>query len=301
MEISEPGRHISLYRGFLIVADQNAEIGRVALDDVTAVMATTSAFTASGVVLAELAERAIPFVLCGKNFAPIGLMWPLGGHHAQQRRMEAQIAAPKPLCKRLWQQVVAAKIRGQGHTLAALGHPAGAFVRLASQVKSGDPDNLEALAARRYWPLLFGSQFRRDPDGGGANGLLNYGYAVLRSATARALAAAGLHPGIGIFHRHPNNPMPLADDFMEPFRPFVDLAVATLSAKYGEIVNADAKHRLVAVLQTNLPTTAGTSPLNTCLVRLGASLAGCFLNGTVELDLPLYKAPDAENPKDDDS
>jgi CRISPR-associated protein Cas1 len=294
VDVAQPGRHLAKDRGFLVVAEKGTELGRVPLDDVMAVLATHQATTTSCVLLSELAERGIPFVVCGGNFAPTGLIWPLAGHHAQQRRMEAQAAAPTALKAELWRQVVTAKVRAQGRTLAALGRKAGAFASLAEKVAPGDPANIEARAARRYWPLVFGRDFRRDADGGGPNRMLNYGYAVLRAATARALAGAGLHPGLGIFHRHPFNPMPLADDVMEPFRPVVDLETARIIQDLGPEVTTDAKKRLTALLQLDLPTKAGTTPLATCLHRLAGSLADAFQNGTAVLTIPVQEPPDAE-------
>ena len=194
--------------------------------------------------MAELAERGISFVVCSRNYAPAALLWPIEGHHAQQRRMESQLKVSRPLCKRLWAMIVAAKVHRQGWALAMIGQPAGAFTHLGRRVRAGDPDNIEAQAARRYWPLMFGDRFRRHPDEEGPNALLNYGYAILRAGTARAIAAAGLHPGIGIFHRHPNNAMPLADDLMEPFRPLVDLRVLKMVRLGTTEVTATAKRDL---------------------------------------------------------
>ncbi|MDR3530324.1 MAG: type II CRISPR-associated endonuclease Cas1 [Rhodopila sp.] len=291
VEIAENGRYLAKSRGFLTVSVKGEEIGRVPLDDLGAVIATASGTSASCALLAELAERGVPFVVCGRNFSPAGLVWPVEGHHAQQRRMEAQIAAPRTLGKRLWSEIVAAKVLRQGATLAAVGQKAGAFARLARLVKSGDPENIEAQAARRYWHLLLGPEFRRDREAEGANGLLNYGYTVLRGATARAIAAAGLHPGLGIFHRHPHNAMPLADDLMEPFRPAVDLIVHGLvGAGVGELT-PDAKRRLVGVLTAEETTRAGRTPLSTCLIRLAASLADSFMSGVPALELPLPGVP----------
>ncbi|MCC7428845.1 MAG: type II CRISPR-associated endonuclease Cas1 [Alphaproteobacteria bacterium] len=289
IEIAEDGRHLAKERGFLTVTAGGSELGRVPLDDLAAVVATAQGTSASTALLAELAQRGIAFVLCGRNFAPAALLWPVAGHHAQQRRMEAQIERSRPLSKRLWALLVAAKVRRQGWALAEAGLPSGAFVRLAREVRAGDPDNIEAQAARRYWPLLMGEGFRRDPNGDGANALLNYGYAVLRAATARAISASGLHPGIGIFHRHPYNAMPLADDLMEPFRPIVDLRVCALVQSGLSEVTTEAKRDLAAVLMQEEPTAAGISPVSTCLLRLGQSLAESYLSGAPVLDLPLLR------------
>jgi CRISPR-associated protein Cas1 len=289
VEIADDGRHLAKDRGFIVVSVKGDEIGRVPLDDLTAVVATSVATTASCALLAELASRGIPFVLCGRNFAPAALLWPVSGHHAQQRRMEAQIDSTRALGKRLWTQIIAAKVARQGWALAQRGKPAGAFSRLAQQVKSGDPDNIEAQAARRYWPLLMGESFRRDTDADGGNALLNYGYTVLRGATARAIVAAGLHPGLGIFHRHPQNAMPLADDLMEPFRPLVDLAVVDLLQTGTQTVNPGAKRTLAAVLRREEITPAGRTLVSTCMLRLAASLADSFLTGEPALEFPLLR------------
>ncbi len=292
VEIAEDGRHLSKTRGFLTVSAAGAEIGRVPLDDITAVVATSPATTTSCVLLAELAERGIPFVLSGRNFEPAAILWPVSGHHAQQRRMEAQLGKSGALAGRLWAQLIAAKVRQQGAALAACGKPSGAFSRLAGLVRAGDPENIEAQAARRYWTLLMGDDFRRDSDAAGANAMLNYGYAVLRAATARAIVAAGLHPGLGIFHRHPHNAMPLSDDLMEPFRPLFDVAVVRLLAAGETAVTTDVKRALAALLLEGQPTAAGTTPLSTCLVRLAASVADSFVSGKPLLDLPVHTGGD---------
>jgi len=286
VEVAERGRYLAKSRGFMTVAEKGAEIGRVALDDISAVIATTPAATVSCGLLSELGARGIPFVVCGGNFAPSSMLWPVSGHHAQQRRMEMQAAAGKPLKKQLWARVVAAKIRGQGAALLLAGHVATDFSGLAGKVRSGDAGNLEAQAARRYWPLLMGSGFRREADADGANALLNYGYAVLRSATARAIVASGLHPGMGIFHRHPHNAMPLADDLMEPFRPCVDLAVFGMVREGFCQVTPEAKRQLSGVLRFEYLTELGATPLETCLHRLAGSLAESFLSGKARLVLP---------------
>jgi CRISPR-associated protein Cas1 len=289
LEIAEEGRHLTRRRGFLVVMAGREEVGRVPLDDLMAVLATAPGASASVALLAALAERGVPFLVPGPNFAPAALLWPLSGHHAVSARMAAQIARTRGLEKRLWQRIVAQKIRAQGWALAGIGAPAGAFARLAREVKPGDPANLEAQAARRYWPLMLGEAFRRDVGAAGANALLNYGYAVLRAAVARALCAAGLHPGLGVFHRNPQNPMPLADDLMEPFRPFVDAEVRALLAEGVEEVSVAAKRRLVGVLWRNVPTAAGRSPLATAILRTAQSLAESYLSGVPALEFPLIE------------
>src|SRR6185312_13360468 len=165
VEIATDGRHLAVDRGFLTVAEKGAEVGRVPLDDIAAVIANAHGLTYSNNLLVTLATRGVPVVLCGANHRPAALVWPVDGHHEQAGRMSDQAKARLPLKKRLWQQIVQAKILAQGATLASVGAEAGGFRLLSRKVRPGDPDNVEAEAARRYWPLLFGAQFRRDSDG----------------------------------------------------------------------------------------------------------------------------------------
>ena len=202
VEIAEDGRHLSLLRGFLRVQAKGEELGRVPLDDVVAVLAHAHGLTYSNNLLVALADRGVPFVVSGDNHQPVAILWPVSGHHQQTARMLAQVDAGRPLRKRLWQALVQAKVIHQGAVLEAVGQPHGAFDRLAATVRSGDPENVEAQAARRYWPLLMGDDFRRDRAADGVNALLNYGYGILRAATARAVMAVGLHPSLGIHHHN---------------------------------------------------------------------------------------------------
>src|SRR5690606_29166074 len=148
--------------------------------------------------LVALAERGAPFVLCAANHNVVGMLLSIDGNFQQAKRLDAQIAASKPTHKRLWAEIIRSKLQQQAAALEAAGAPTAPLSALAAKVRSGDPDNLEAQGARRYWGLLFGSDFRRDQDGDDLNALLNYGYTVLRAATARSVVAAGLHPTLGI-------------------------------------------------------------------------------------------------------
>ncbi len=248
-------------------------------------------------LLLALAKRGVVVVLCGPNHTPAAFLWPVDGHHVQARRMRAQLAVSTPQAKRLWQILVRAKVRQQGAVLEACGAPAGAFEMLARKVRSGDPDNIEAQAARRYWPLLFGEAFRRDTDAGGVNALLNYGYAILRSTVARGVMGAGLHPSLGLFHHNRANPLCLVDDLMEPFRPFVDLAVLRLSEAGHAMVTPEVKRFLALVPSLDLPTAEGTTPLSTVVMRAATSLAQAYENGEAALDLPAGEGGKAWAPR----
>lgn len=291
VEIAQDGRHLSVNRGFMVVEWKGEELGRVPLDDIGAVIANAHGITYSNNLMVELSRRGAIVVLCGANHSPVAWLWPLSGHHVQAGRMRVQLDATRPLCKRLWQLIVRSKIEQQAAVLNALGRTGSGLRLLARQVASGDPANMEAQAARRYWPLMFGDAFRRDKDGDGINGLLNYGYAILRSATARAVTAAGLHPSLGIYHRNRGNDMCLVDDLMEPFRPLVDLTVMRLVLGGTVEVTPEVKHRLAELTAADMRTNQGTSPLATCIERLAASLAASFESGKVVLDLPLSPLP----------
>jgi CRISPR-associated protein Cas1 len=187
-------------------------------------------------VLAGLAAAGGMFIVSDEKHLPAAMLLPLSTHSTQAERFMRQAAISLPTRKRAWQQIVQAKLRAQGRLLDEVTGKDWGLHLLAARVRSGDPDNLEAQAARIYWRALFGADspaspeqvFRRDRDGGDVNPHLNYGYAILRALVARALCGAGLHPSLGIHHHNRYDTFCLADDLMEPFRPLVDRVVAKL-------------------------------------------------------------------------
>lgn len=159
------------------------------------------------------------------------------------------------------------------------------------KITSGDGTNIEAQAARHYWPRMMGDGFRRDTSASDVNALLNYGYTVLRAATARAVVAAGLHPSIGLHHSNRGNAFALADDLMEPFRPLVDCAARRLASENGETVDTTAKQALARLIAIDLPLDDAMSPVSVALTKLATSLGQSFETGRLSLSLP--KPPDA--------
>jgi CRISPR-associated protein Cas1 len=292
VDIATDGQHLSAYRGFLVVSKDKEEVGRVPLDDVASVIVHAHGVTWSTNLMVALAQRGALVVLCGPNHAPVAVCTPLDGHHGQNARMRAQWDAGKPLAKRLWREVVIAKIHWQAAVLEAQGVSAVAFDLLARRVRSGDPDNVEAQAARRYWPLLMGKDFRRDRAAGGINGLLNYGYTVLRSLLARSVVAAGLHPSIGIHHANRGNAFALADDLIEPFRPLVDAMAVQLVARGYTDVTPETKRAFAGLIAVDLPGDNGITTVSGAAGRLAQSLAQCFESGkTSDLSLPHPPSP----------
>ncbi len=291
VDISQDGRHLSRDRGFLKVEADGAVLGRIPLDQIAAVIVHSHGVTWSNSLLVELADRGAPVVLCAANHQPRAILCSLQGHHQQNARMRAQWDAPQPLIKQAWKKVVTAKIRMQSAALAAIGQPAAPLDQIARGVQSGDSGNAEAQAARVYWPLMMGKTFRRDADLPDINALLNYGYTVLRAATARAVVAAGLHPTIGLFHSNRANAFALADDLMEPFRPLVDLTARAIAARTGPEVTPEAKRRMADLIALDLPLTGETSPVSVALSRLATSLAQSFEARHLALALPEAPSP----------
>ena len=286
VDIVSNGVHLSVERGFLKVAREKELLGRIALDLINALIVHGHGVSYSANLVSRLAERGTPIVMCGSNHAPVALVWPLDGHFEQGLRMEAQAAAGKPLRKRLWRDLVRAKIANQAHILDVFGVPNTRLIRLAKQIKSGDPENCEAQAAQYYWPRLMGPAFRRDRSGGEANTFLNYGYTILRAATARSIIAAGLHPSLAVYHKSRGTALRLADDLMEPFRPYVDLVVKNLVTGGLKVLDKEAKARLASIVTVDLESDYGTSPMQICLDRLAQSLARIYLGESKKLTIP---------------
>lgn len=292
VDIATDGLHLSLHRGFLMVEKDRAEVGRVALDDIHALIVHAHGVTWTGNIVAALAERGAPIVFCNTAHAPVAVTLPLEGHHAQNARMQAQIGASGPLMKQLWRRIVSAKILMQGALLSARGiSGAEAFPFMARRVTSGDKENLEAQAARRYWPLLMGPDFRRNRDAGDVNALLNYGYAVMRATCARAVVAAGLHPTLGIQHSNRGNAFALADDLIEPFRPLVDALAEGMMREGVTGLDPARKRRFARLIAFDLRMAGETSPVSLAAVRLAQSLGKAFETGRP--DLLLFDPPGA--------
>lgn len=204
----------------------------------------------------------------------------LDGNSVQSEKFRSQIGATQPLRKQLWQQTVTAKIRNQAALLKERGVERGNMLKWAKSVKSGDSSNLEARASAYYWKKLFGenSGFNRDRFGDPPNNLLNYTYAILRAMTARALVGSGLLPTLGIHHRNKYNAYCLADDIMEPYRPFADMIVCRIADSRDDLfeLNTDLKKKLLSVTTTDVVIRGLRSPLMVALSRTTASLSKCF-------------------------
>jgi len=286
IDIATDGRHLSRDRGFLKVSETGTEIGRTPLDQIAAVIVHAHGTTWSTSLLAELADRGVPVVLCAANHSPKSALMPIDGHHAQGARMRAQWRAKTPFIKQAWKQIVRSKVQMQAPALDAISEAPAPLHMMLRKITSGDTSNIEAQAARYYWPRMMGHKFRRDAGSGDENALLNYGYTILRAATARAVVAAGLHPTIGIFHSNRSNAFALADDLMEPFRPLVYCTVRSIVRTRGTQVDSDAKQTLASLIAVDLPLGEGMTPVSVALMKLATSLGQSFEVGKLNLALP---------------
>ena len=286
VEINGNDRYLCKEQGFLCVMNEGKRLGRLPLDDLSMVLVAGYGTVISANLLSALAERCVPVVFCNSSMRPVSISLPLEGHHLQSLRMKQQARAGLPLQKRLWQSIVATKINLQAQLAETLGQKAGHLKELAKAVRSGDSGNCEATAAALYWPLCFGKNFRRDRDEPTVNALLNYAYAILRAATARAIVLSGLHPAFGIFHHNSRNSMPLADDLMEPFRPVADMLVLRLVQGGKTELDPESKQFLAALIHTDMQLRGEVSPAGICLQRLAASLPEVYAGERSSLALP---------------
>jgi CRISP-associated protein Cas1 len=242
-------------------------------------------------LIGELVDNNVAVVYCDRTYHPHAMLLNLNGHHLQQELFSNQIAAGIPLKKQLWKQTVEAKIRNQAALLKCLGKEYRHVAYYAGLVKSGDTDNREGAAARMYWPELFGSDFSRERYGTVPNNMLNYAYAVLRAAVARALAGSGLLATLGIHHHNRYNAFCLADDIMEPYRPFADGIVYLLYDHYGNMgeLTTEIKMKLLEVLSVDVWFGKRKRPLMIALSNTTASLARCYCGEDKQISYPALK------------
>ncbi len=294
IEIADSLASISLNRGFMAVKIEGVEKSKIPIANIDILILNGSGASLTTNLLNQLLEVGTLVIILGKNYMPSGIFYPTDPHFLHKQRINLQIESSKPLEKRLWQSVVKAKILNQAAIISFFSDDEARQIKeLAKKVSSGDKENLEAQAARKYWQRLFGKDFRRDFNLGGINSLLNYGYAVLRAATARAIFASGLHPAIGIHHSNQENAFCLVDDLMEPFRPLVDFVVKRIVEEKGEIseLTPELKKSLTKILNLDLSTASGTTPIGNCLIRLCQSFVNSLESGEAKLDFPLSPLP----------
>jgi CRISPR-associated protein Cas1 len=268
------------------------ETKSVPIEDIGIVILDHQQITITQAVMAKLLQNNTALITCNDTHHPVGLQLCLDGHTLQSQKFKAQISSSAPLKKQLWQQTVAIKIENQAALLAAERAENKYLLHLACTVKSGDSGNNEAKAAAYYWKHIFPEflQFRRERYGPPPNNLLNYGYAILRAIVARSLVASGLLPTLGIFHKNQYNAYCLADDIMEPYRPFADQVVCNIIRMNGKFleITPSMKRDLLSIPVMDVIIEGQKSPLMNAVQRTTASLAKCFEGSGRKILFPTF-------------
>ena len=250
------------------------------IEDIGVLILDHQQITITQAVIAKLLENNVAFITCDNRHHPTGLMLNLDGHTLQSQKFQAQLEASVPLKKQLWQQTVSAKIDNQATMLESVNIGAKNLRNWAMEVKSGDSEHHEATAAAFYWKNIFPifPSFKREREGIPPNNLLNYGYAILRAVVARNIVASGLLPTFGIFHKNQYNAYCLADDIMEPYRPFVDKTVWNIVRMNGSFleITPGMKKQLLNIPAMDVMINEEKSPLMVAVQKTTASLAKCF-------------------------
>ena len=261
----------------------------IPIEDTGIVILDNKQITITQGLMEALLENNCALITCDSKRMPTGLMLPLAGNTIQTERFKSQIEASLPLKKQLWQQTIEAKISNQAAVLKYVtGEPQNNMLKWAGSVKSGDSENMEARAAVYYWKTIFADEFfTRDNDSDGRNGLLDYGYAILRAIVARALVGAGLIPTLGIHHHNRYNAYCLADDIMEPYRPYVDkLVLDILEEDSCATISQSVKTKLLGLPVTEVIINEHRSPLMLAVSQTVSSLVKCYRGESRRLIYP---------------
>lgn len=275
--IENPAR-LSLKLAQMVVELQDVT-RTVPIEDIGVVILDNKQITITHALIDALLANNVAIVTSNDKHLPVGLMLPLDGHNLQSERFREQIDASEPLKKQMWQQTVVAKILGQAHVLGIQHIEHSNMLKWAKEVRSGDTDNLEARAAAYYWRNVFeNDEFVRDSEGLPPNSLLNYGYSIVRAMMARALVGAGLLPTLGIHHHSRYDAYCLADDIMEPYRPFVDIKVLEMWKKGGitNDISSEHKRELLGVTTMDVNISGHRSPMMLAIHSTAQSVQKCY-------------------------
>jgi CRISPR-associated protein Cas1 len=289
IEISEYSGKLSVNLDNLVLECEGKTLATMPISEIGALVISNPRIIMTQAVISRLAAQGGIVVICDERFQPSAMMLPLDSHFTQSERFRKQALATKPLQKRVWQQIVTAKIKAQANILTEITGSDRGLLLLAGKVTSGDTGNVESQAAQRYWPAIFGDKaFRRNRYANDQNRMLNYGYAILRALTARAICGSGLHPSLGVNHHNKYDNFCLASDLMEPFRPLVDKAVALLIREVGtnSLLNTAIKKKIIEALLSTFYIDGEERSLFSILARAASSLADVYSGTRKKLNLP---------------
>lgn len=286
IDISEQA-YLHLKNQQLLIDKEGQTVGQVPIEDLGVLILQHPAIVLTQQVIIHCQKNKVVIIFCDEKHLPYSVILPIAESHTLHNKiLKEQVAVTEPTCKRLWQQIIQKKIKEQINTLRYLGKESTRLERLVSDVKAGDSSNCEGVAAQIYWPILFGKDFRRNVDMEGINSLLNYGYSIIRAAIARGICGAGLHPTLGLFHKNQYNALCLADDLMEPFRPWVDVLVYRLAKQEQLDVNQETKQVLLELLSESVLYGNKRMPLMVAMHYLMANLKRCYNKQNKKLVYP---------------
>ena len=282
---------LSLRNGQMIIHTREAPDQRksIPIEDIGFVVLEDQQTSITLPLLNALSDNNVAVILCGEKRMPNAILMNLDSNRTQGESYRAQIEASEPLKKGLWKQTVEAKIRNQAALLRKLERDGDKLKPYYMNVKSADADNREGIAAKIYWTELFGGEFYRTREGSPPNNLLNYGYTILRAAVARAIVGSGLFPALGIFHRNRYNAFPLADDLMEPYRPYVDEIVYRLYTNGHMQLTREVKGELLRILFVDTRFDKIVRPLEVGLTFTTSSIAKCFAGIQKKVSYPMLE------------
>ncbi len=277
----------------LFISRDKKVMDSIPIEDIGVILLHHPAISFSQSAIITCQKHNVVVVFCDERHLPYSVILPLvEGHSLHQKVLQKQIEVRVTVKKRLWQQIIKQKICEQSKTLLLLNKYSGNLMLLHNKVKSGDSENHEAQAAQKYWRLLFGESFRRNRDGGGINTLLNYGYAIIRAMLARAIVGTGLHPALGIHHHNQYNGLCLADDLMEPFRPWVDQLVCQISQNITEevMLDKDSRKQILQLISDTVVLNNKKMPMLVASHYFAANLKRCIIDKTEHLEFPVLES-----------
>ncbi len=292
IEINHPS-YLKIKQNQLCIEQGGKQVGTAPIEDIGILLLSHREIILTSSVTTRLIENKAAIIHCDHRYMPCAYTLPLDNNTTHSAVLKAQMTAKLPIKKRVWQQIVQAKIEAQARVLALYSEQeAQALFTMAKRVKSDDTDNKEAQAAQYYWRKLFDKQFRRNPDETGVNAFLNYGYAIIRASVARAICAAGLHPALGIHHTNQYNAFCLSDDLMEPLRPMVDWQVQTYlqNFKQSELeINQESKKILLELVSASVLMNQRQLPLMVALHEYTASFKRVLQGEEQQLQIPFIE------------
>jgi len=288
IEISNPSS-LCLKHKQLLIEQSHEQVAQIPIEDIGALILEHGAISLTQPLIIECQKNNVAIIFCDEKHLPYSTILPIAdGNTLHQKILKTQINITEPIRKRLWKQIIIQKINNQAGTLKRFNKPHARLDKLAAEVKSGDSTNCEGLAAQYYWKTLFGVSFIRDQNADGINAILNYGYSIIRAMIARNICAAGLHPAIGLFHHNQYNALCLADDLMEPLRPWVDQIAYKLYQVNPNIkISKNSKTPFLSLISNTVHYKNKQMPMMVSVHYLMANLKRNFSKETAKLTYPL--------------